>query len=76
MVRDPASLAVLLDEVRPLIAQAREQGEQPRFVVLSKDAYDAVVAAKGIDRERGMPLMVLGMEVVLADAPIERPKVF
>ena len=76
MVRDPASLAVLLDEVRPLIAQAREAGGQPRYVVLAKDAYDAVVAAKEIDRERGMPLMVLGMEVVLADAPIERPQVF
>lgn len=76
MVKDPASLAVLLDEVRPLIARAREQGEQPRFVVLWKEAYDAVAAAKKVDRERGMPLMVLGMEAVLADAPIERPQVF
>jgi hypothetical protein len=76
MVEDFASLAVLLDEVRPLIARAREQGERPRYVVVSKEAYDAVAAVKESDRERGMPLMVLGMEIVLADAPIERPKVF
>lgn len=76
MVRDPASLAVLLDEIRPLIAQAREQGEQPRYVVLSKEAYDAVATCKQIDKARGMPLMVLGMEIVLADAPVDRPQVF
>jgi hypothetical protein len=70
------SLAVLLDDVRPLITRAREDGEKPRFVVLSKDAYDAVAACKAGDRDRGMPIMVLGMEVVLADAPIERPQVF
>ena len=76
MVRDQASLAVLLDEIRPLIAQARERGERPRFVVLSQEAYDAVVACKRIDRDRGMAIMVLGMEAVLADAPIERARIF
>lgn len=73
---DTPSIAVLLDEVRPLIAQAREDGERPRYVVLSKDTYEAVAACKCADRERGMPLMVLGMEAVLADAPIERPRIF
>jgi hypothetical protein len=76
MVEGMASLAVLLDEVRPLITEAREAGEHPRYVVLSKEAYAAVTACKRLDRERGMPVMVLGMEAVLADAPIERPRVF
>lgn len=70
------SLAVLLDEVRPMIANARERGDHPRYVVLSQEAYDAVAACKRIDRERGMPMMVLGMEVVRADAPIQRARVF
>lgn len=70
------SIAVLLDEVRPLIARARAAGERPRYVVLSREVYDAVAACKREDRERGMPLLVLGMEAVLADAPIERPRVF
>lgn len=70
------SLAVLLDEVRPMIANAREQGDRPRYVVLSREAYDAVAACKHVDRERGMPMMVLGMEVVLADAPIASARIF
>jgi hypothetical protein len=76
MAERTASVAALLDEVRPLIAQAREAGERPRYVVLSKEAYEAVALCKRIDLERGMPIMVLGMEAVLADAPIERPRVF
>lgn len=70
-----SSLAVLLDDVRPLIADARERGEQPRFLLLPRPAFDAVATCKQPDRERGMPLMVLGMEIVCADAPTS-PRVF
>ena len=71
-----AELARLLDDVRPLIVEARQQGEKPRFLLLDGDAYDAVAACKKPDRERGMPLMVLGMEIVKADAPSTSPRVF
>jgi hypothetical protein len=71
-----AELARLLDDVRPLIVDARQQGERPRFLLLDRDAYDAVAACKRLDRERGMPMMVLGMEIVQADSPIPQPRVF
>jgi hypothetical protein len=76
MVDTVPSLAVLLDEIRPLIAQARERGERPRYVLLSKEAYDAVSACRRTDRERGMPITVLGMEAVPAERPLDRPRVF
>jgi hypothetical protein len=71
-----AELARLLDDVRPLIVDARQQGERPRFLLLDREAYDAVAACKRTDRERGMPMMVLGMEIVKADQPIPVPRVF
>jgi hypothetical protein len=71
-----AELARLLDDVRPLIVEARQQGEKPRFLLLDRAAYEAVEACKKPDRDRGMPLMVLGMEIVRADAPQQSPRVF
>jgi hypothetical protein len=73
---DDPSLATLLDEVRPLIMEARSKGEDPRYLVLPKTRYDAVVACKARDRELGMPMLVLGMEVVLGDDPSAKPRVF
>jgi hypothetical protein len=70
-----AELARLLDDVRPLIVDARQQGERPRFLLLDREAYDAVAACKRTDRDRGMPMMVLGMEIVQADSPIPQPRV-
>ena len=70
------SLAVLLDDLRPLIAAARDAGKNPRHVLLSPAAYELVASVKGHDRERGMPVMVLGMEIVLADDPSQQPRVF
>jgi hypothetical protein len=70
------SLAVLLDDLRPLIAAARDAGEQPRHVLLSPAAFDLVAGVKGHDRERGMPVMVLGMEIVRADNLAQLPRVF
>ncbi len=48
-----AELARLLDDVRPLIVDARQQGERPRFLLLDREAYDAVAACKRTDRDRG-----------------------
>ena len=73
---EPASLAALLDDVRPLIIAARRTGANPRYLVLSRPAYDAVAAVKGGDRVRGMPMIVLGLEIVLADDPVAAPQVF
>ena len=70
-----AELARLLDDVRPLIVEARAEGQRPRFLLLEGEAYDAVAACKHPDRERGMPMMVLGMEIVRADNPTT-PRVF
>jgi hypothetical protein len=70
-----AELARLLDDVRPLIVEARQEGQRPRFLLLDADAYDAVAACKRPDRERGMPMMVLGMEIVRAENPTP-PRVF
>jgi hypothetical protein len=72
---DP-SLATLLDEVRPLIMTARSKGEDPRYLALPKERYDAVAACKGSDRERGMPMLVLGMEIVPAEDPNAKPRVY
>jgi hypothetical protein len=71
-----AELARLLDDVRPLIVEARQSGEKPRFLLLNSDHFEAVAACKKPDRERGMPMMVLGMEIVKADEPLTVPRVF
>jgi hypothetical protein len=75
-VDDHPSLAALLDELRPLIVAARARGETPRYVVLGPAAYDAVEAVKAGDRRRGMPVIVLGLEIVRADEPGAAPRVF
>jgi hypothetical protein len=73
---DHPSLAALLDEVRPLIVEARRGGANPRYLMLPREQYDAVEAVKAGDRERGMPMIVLGMEVVRADDAAAPPRVF
>jgi hypothetical protein len=69
------SIAELLDDIRPLIARARDHGEHPRFVLLGGESFEAVRAVKAAEAGR-MPLMVLGMEVVRGDDPTTSPKVF
>lgn len=73
---DHPSLATLLDEVRPLIVAARDRGEHPRYLLLDQPAFDAVAAVKDRDRERGMPMLVLGLEAVRADDPVAERRVF
>jgi hypothetical protein len=72
----PVSIAALLDDVRPLITDARDNGEQPRFLLLAGDSFDAVRSVKASELARGVPLMVLGMEIVRGDDPATSPKVF
>jgi hypothetical protein len=72
----PVSIAALLDDIRPLIAYARDHGEQPRYLLLAGDSFDAVRAVKAAEAARGVPVMVLGMEIVRGDDPATSPKVF
>jgi hypothetical protein len=73
---EPVSIASLLDDVRPLIAQARRRGERPRYLLLPAGPFEAVRSLKARDAERGVPVMVLGMEIVRGDDPRTAPKVF
>jgi hypothetical protein len=69
------SLTEVLDDVRPLVVGARERGEHPRYVELPPGPYAAVEACKAADREKGMPMLVLGLEVVPSGAPLGAPRV-
>ena len=55
---------------------ARDHGEQPRYLLLAGDSFDAVRAVKAAEAARGVPVMVLGMEIVRGDDPATSPKVF
>ncbi|HEX3464717.1 MAG TPA: hypothetical protein VHS78_11770 [Candidatus Elarobacter sp.] len=70
------SVAALLDDVRALVVGARARGESPRYVVLPPAAYDAVAACRATDRRLGLPMIVLGMEIVRADDPAAPPRLF
>ena len=70
------SIAALLDEVRPLVVDARARGETPSYVILPPAAYDAVATCRAPDRLIGLPAIVLGMEIVRSDDPSARPRVF
>jgi hypothetical protein len=76
MPASDVSLAALLDDLRAQIVAARDRAETPRYVVLAPDAYDAVASVKGGDVARGMPMLVLGMEIVRAETPAAEPRVF
>jgi hypothetical protein len=73
---EPASLTAVLDDLRPLIVAARDRGEHPRYVVLPPEQFALVAACKAGDREKGMPMLVLGLEVVSSDEPSRSPRVF
>jgi hypothetical protein len=70
------SLTAVLDDLRPLIVAARDRGERPRYVVLPPEPYALVAACKFADRDKGMPMLVLGLEVVPTDEPPRSPRVF
>jgi len=70
-----SSLAGLLDDVRPLIAEARLTGS-PRYVLVPPALFDVIAAYRTRDREMGLPPTVLGLEIVRADDPNATPKVF
>ena len=73
---EEASLTVVLDDLRPLIVAARDRGEHPRYVLLPPQPYALVAACKAADLQKGMPMLVLGLEVVSTDAPPPAARVF
>jgi hypothetical protein len=76
MADAPLSLTALLDDLRPLIVAAHDRGERPRFIALPAEPYALVAACKAGDREKGMPMLVLGLEVVASPEPPGAPRVF
>jgi len=75
MIAAAPSLAALLDEVRPLLAQAREEGN-PRYVLVPPALFDVISAYRARDRAMGMPATLLGLEIVKSDDPLATPRVF
>lgn len=69
------SIAHLLDSIRPLIAEAKESGS-PRYLLLPAAEYDEVERFRVRDRALGVPMMLLGLEIVRADDPAATPRVF
>jgi hypothetical protein len=76
MPSDAPSLAALLDEVRPLLARARESADNPRYVLVAPSIFDVIAGYRRRDREMGMPATILGLEIVRADDPNAAPRVF
>jgi hypothetical protein len=73
----PPSIATLFDEVRPLLAHAREVDDtNPRYVLVSPAVFDAITGYRKRDREMGLPVTIMGLEIVRADDPNASPKVF
>jgi len=70
------SVAALLDDVRPLVVAARARGESPGYLMLAPAAYDAVAACRAADRRLGLPIIVLGLEIVRSDDAAAPPRVF
>ncbi len=75
MTPNAPSLAALLDEVRPMLAEARETGN-PRYVLIPPSLFDIISGYRKRDREMGLPPTVLGLEIVKADDPHASPRVF
>jgi hypothetical protein len=75
MLAPPLSLAGLLDDLRPLAAEARLTGA-PRYVLVPPSYYDVIAGYRSRDRELGLPVTVLGLEVVRADDPNAALRVF
>ena len=69
------SLADLLDDVRPLLAEARLTGN-PRYVLVPPSLFDVIAGYRQRDRDLGLPATLLGLEIVRADDPNATPRVF
>ncbi len=77
MPADPApSLAALLDDLRPLLARAREDAGNPRYVLVPPLIFDVIAGYRRRDREMGMPATILGLEIVRADDPLATLRIF
>lgn len=64
------SVAVLLDEVRDLIVQAREHGEEPTELVVDPPTLQALEETKHEELARHHHLLVYGLRVVRPPALI------
>ena len=69
------SIAQLLDSLRPLIDSAKSAGD-PRYLMLPPAEFDEVARYRQRDRAMGLPMLVLGLEIVRSDDPAAPPRVF
>lgn len=63
---DP-SVAEMLDDVRDLLVEARDQGERPTGLVLTPKLFRAVMEAKARESARGNRIVLFGMELFAPD---------
>lgn len=76
MSTERTSVAHLLDQARQQLVEARERGENPRYLRVNTDLYEVVAEAKAREVFRGSTLLLLGLEVVGSDSvPAETPEV-
>ncbi|WP_037069558.1 hypothetical protein [Pseudonocardia acaciae] len=59
-----ATTAQLLDDVRRLIVEARERGEDPGELVVDEATRRVLDLTKRREVQRGQPVLVLGLRVV------------
>jgi hypothetical protein len=73
---DEISLAILLDEVCPMVLAARYQNRRLQYLDVNPRVYESILEAKRKEYARGNPVVVLGLEVRASDAvPITQPTV-
>jgi len=56
-------IAVIVDEARTLVANARASGLRPTGLLISDSDYQSLVAAKSYEDRSRVPLQLLGLHV-------------
>jgi hypothetical protein len=65
------SLASLVDEARSRLEDLEVRGYRPTRFAVPRADYDSVVAVRAAELRRGIPLLLLGLDVVPVDDPYE-----
>ena len=66
---DPgAGVAVLLDDATSRILELEARGYHPRQLSVPRSAYDRIASLRAREVERGVPLIVLGLPLIVSDS--------
>jgi hypothetical protein len=57
------SVAVMMDEIWTLVAEAHYDGEGPDYLVLPPAMFEKVARLKERELAHGVPLMILGLSI-------------